>query len=72
MQSTIDSLTIYGGDPKPAEINTYNDHRMAMAFAVAGLFAEGETEITGAECADVSFPGFYDALASVRTALVSA
>ncbi|MEQ1924038.1 MAG: hypothetical protein ABL952_16145, partial [Pyrinomonadaceae bacterium] len=37
----------------------------AMAFAVAGLLADGETEIVGAECADVSFPGFFETLASV-------
>jgi 3-phosphoshikimate 1-carboxyvinyltransferase len=36
-----------------------------MAMAVAGLLAEGDTEIAGAECVDVSFPGFFDALRSV-------
>jgi 3-phosphoshikimate 1-carboxyvinyltransferase len=46
-----------------AKIDSFNDHRIAMAFGIAGLFAEGETEIAGAECADVSFPGFFDVLA---------
>ena len=41
-KSTIDTLTIYGGNPKAAEINTYNDHRMAMAFAVAATELEVE------------------------------
>jgi 3-phosphoshikimate 1-carboxyvinyltransferase len=36
-----------------------------MAFAVAGLAAEGETRIHGAECADVSFPGFWEVLSRV-------
>jgi 3-phosphoshikimate 1-carboxyvinyltransferase len=45
-----------------AEIETFGDHRIAMAFAVAALFAEGETVISNAECANVSFPGFYDEL----------
>jgi 3-phosphoshikimate 1-carboxyvinyltransferase len=38
-----------------------------MMLAVAGLIAEGETVIEGAECVDVSFPGFFDALASVMS-----
>jgi 3-phosphoshikimate 1-carboxyvinyltransferase len=45
-----------------ADIVTRNDHRIAMAFAVAALTAQGETRIHDAECADVSFPGFWDAL----------
>jgi len=43
-------------------IKTYGDHRIAMAFAVAGLVAAGETQIEGAECASVSFPGFFQTL----------
>ena len=46
-------------------VETAGDHRIAMAFAVAGLLAEGTTEILDADCASVSFPGFYEALASV-------
>jgi 3-phosphoshikimate 1-carboxyvinyltransferase len=45
-----------------ATIDSFGDHRIAMAFAVAGLFAEGETIIEGAECAAVSFPGFFEVL----------
>ncbi len=45
-----------------AVVDSYGDHRIAMAFAVAGLLATGETEITGAECVDISFPGFFDVL----------
>ncbi len=48
-----------------AKVDSFGDHRIAMAFAVAGLFAEGETEIIGHECADISFPGFFDVLRSL-------
>lgn len=50
---------------KGATVNSFGDHRIAMAFAIAALFAEGETEISGAECAAISFPNFYQTLASV-------
>ena len=45
-----------------ARVDSFGDHRIAMAFAVAGLLAEGETEIAGADCAAVSFPGFFEVL----------
>lgn len=48
-----------------AKINPRGDHRIAMAFTVAGLIAEGETEITGAECVAISFPEFFYLLAAV-------
>ena len=48
-----------------ARVDSFGDHRIAMAFAVAGLLAEGETIIDGAECAGVSFPGFFEVLANV-------
>lgn len=61
-----DGLRIPGGQRlHGADIRTRGDHRIAMAFAVAGLSAGGETKIHDAECADVSFPGFWDVLQSV-------
>lgn len=48
-----------------AKIDSRGDHRIAMAFAVAGLVAEGETEISDAECVAVSFPQFFAMLESV-------
>ncbi len=58
-----DGLTIHGGTRLcGADIETRADHRIAMAFAVAGLAASGETRINHAECADVSFPGFWQSL----------
>jgi len=52
-----------------AAIESHGDHRIAMSFAVAALAASGETHIHQAECADVSFPGFFDALARLRSGL---
>lgn len=48
-----------------APIESYGDHRIAMAFAVAGLIAGGATEINDAEAASVSLPEFYDLLANL-------
>ena len=48
-----------------AELDSFGDHRIAMAFAVAALAADGESAIHGAEAASVSFPGFWDTLAAV-------
>ncbi|MGZ4030651.1 MAG: 3-phosphoshikimate 1-carboxyvinyltransferase [Tumebacillaceae bacterium] len=45
-----------------AQIDTYHDHRIAMAMAVAGLVAEGTTTIDDWESVDVSFPGFHELL----------
>jgi 3-phosphoshikimate 1-carboxyvinyltransferase len=49
--------TLHGGT-----IDSGLDHRIAMAFSIAALRAEGETEIHGAEAAAVSFPEFFDYL----------
>jgi 3-phosphoshikimate 1-carboxyvinyltransferase len=55
-----DGITVEGGAPlRGARVRSHADHRIAMALGVAGLAAEGATEIDGAECADVSFPGFF-------------
>ncbi len=48
-----------------AEIDSLGDHRIAMAFAIAGLRAEGETLIHGAGAAVISYPGFFEALESI-------
>lgn len=45
-----------------ARVESFDDHRIAMSFAVAGLIAEGETEVAGAEAASVSLPEFYQLL----------
>ena len=45
-----------------AHINSFLDHRIAMAFAVAGLVADGETVLSDSQCVDVSYPGFFETL----------
>ena len=60
-----DGLKVDGqraGKLRGAEIEPHGDHRIAMAFAVAGLAAAGPTVILNAECAGVSFPDFYKEL----------
>ncbi|PKQ38605.1 MAG: 3-phosphoshikimate 1-carboxyvinyltransferase [Actinobacteria bacterium HGW-Actinobacteria-1] len=57
--ATEDTLTVTGGRPLVgAELDSLADHRLAMAFAIAGLVAEGETVIDRFEAVDVSYPGF--------------
>lgn len=61
-----DGLIIPGGQTlRGAEIDSCGDHRIAMAFAVAALRAEGETLIRGAESAAISYPEFFQALEEV-------
>lgn len=58
-----DGLRIKGKQQlRGAKVDSYGDHRIAMSFAVAGLIAEGSTEITGADAASVSLPEFYSLL----------
>lgn len=56
-----DGLEIEGGRPSGAEVETYNDHRMAMSFAIAGLAVPG-VKIKGERCVDKSFPRFWEVL----------
>ena len=60
---TEDGMIIEGGYPlHGALIDSHADHRIAMSFAVAALAADGETEISGAECVQISYPEFYQDL----------
>ena len=61
-----DGMAIDGGtELEGAEITTYGDHRIAMAFAIAGLVARGETVIKDAECVTTSHPSFWEDLESI-------
>lgn len=61
-----DGMAITGGKPlHGATVETYDDHRIAMAMGIAGLAASGETTVLEAECAQVSFPDFWSQLADV-------
>lgn len=59
-----DTLVIHGGesDLQGARLDGRADHRIIMALSVAGLVAEGDTTVVGAEHVDVSFPEFFDVL----------
>jgi 3-phosphoshikimate 1-carboxyvinyltransferase len=66
LDESADGLVISGPTRlRGAEIDSYNDHRIAMAFAVAGLMADSPTTICGAECVDISFPGFFERLGQI-------
>jgi 3-phosphoshikimate 1-carboxyvinyltransferase len=63
-RETQDGLIIQGGSPQPARIETYNDHRIAMSFALAGLAVPG-IEIADKKTVDKSFPGFWEELKKI-------
>jgi 3-phosphoshikimate 1-carboxyvinyltransferase len=61
-----DGLSVSGPTKlRGALLDSHGDHRIAMAFAVAALLAEGESEISGAECVAISFPEFFPLLESL-------
>jgi 3-phosphoshikimate 1-carboxyvinyltransferase len=61
-----DGMRIPGGQRlHGAELESFGDHRIAMAFAVAALRAEGETTICGADAAGVSYPTFFEELRKI-------
>ncbi|MBL8294213.1 MAG: 3-phosphoshikimate 1-carboxyvinyltransferase [Bryobacterales bacterium] len=65
--TTADGFHVPGGQRfRGAEVDSFGDHRIAMAFAVAGLAADGETTIANPEAASVSFPEFYATLERLR------
>lgn len=64
-----DILTIEGGSPKGCVIDPWGDHRIAMAFSILGLAAEGETTILDADCVSKSYPGFWGDLEALGVEL---
>jgi 3-phosphoshikimate 1-carboxyvinyltransferase len=67
VQEFEDGMEIEGGHPlHGAEIDSFGDHRIAMAFAIAGLFAKGETVIRNTDCVNTSYPGFAHHLDAIR------
>jgi 3-phosphoshikimate 1-carboxyvinyltransferase len=68
VQTTADGMRIRGRGGRPltgARVESHGDHRIAMAFAVAGLVADGGVEIADADCVEVSFPDFFACLAEL-------
>jgi 3-phosphoshikimate 1-carboxyvinyltransferase len=61
VESDWDTVTIHPGAPRPCEVQTYDDHRMAMSFAVTGLRAPG-IRIANPGCVSKTFPEFFDVL----------
>ena len=65
--ATDDGMVIEGGHTlHGAVVDSHLDHRIAMSFAVAALNADGETEILGADCVNISYPAFYRDLLKIQ------
>lgn len=72
VRELYDGMEIIGGKRlKGARVPSFGDHRIAMAFAVAGLFADGETIIEDVECVDTSYPGFEEDLKRFQSRSIS-
>jgi len=66
VEETEDGMIISGGHQlKGATVQSYGDHRIAMAFSILGLFAEGETRICDTDCVNTSYPGFETTLKEI-------
>jgi 3-phosphoshikimate 1-carboxyvinyltransferase len=62
---TDDGFVVHPGDPRPAVVQTYGDHRIAMSFALLGLRSDG-IRIADPGCVAKTFPGFFEALEGLR------
>ena len=66
IHSEGNTLIIDGPTPlKGATVNSYKDHRTAMSLLVAGMVAEGQTQVRDVECINTSFPIFFDLLSQL-------
>lgn len=65
-EETTDTLTIHHSKLKGTKLDGRHDHRIVMACSVASLIAEGESEVTDAEYAAVSFPNFFELMTSLN------
>jgi 3-phosphoshikimate 1-carboxyvinyltransferase len=65
--TTADGFVVQPGIPRPARVETYDDHRMAMSFALLGLRVPG-IEIADPEVVAKTFPGYWDALGQLGSA----
>lgn len=61
-----DGMVIHPSKLKGTAVNGHGDHRVVMALAIASLLAEGETDISTSEAVDITFPGFFDLLDSLK------
>jgi 3-phosphoshikimate 1-carboxyvinyltransferase len=66
IETTPDGFIIQGPQKlKGANIDSFHDHRIAMAFSIAALVAEGENVIHGSECVAISYPEFFSTLSEL-------
>ena len=66
VEATDDGMIIHGGKPlRGCTVNPHMDHRIAMSCAVAGLLTNGDLDIDNADCAQISYPKFYEDLKSL-------
>ncbi|MSR36925.1 MAG: 3-phosphoshikimate 1-carboxyvinyltransferase [Gemmatimonadetes bacterium] len=64
VEELADGLEVEGSDhPLEGEVDSFDDHRIAMAFGVLGALPGNRIRVRGRECVDVSFPGFWEQLA---------
>lgn len=69
VEEFFDGMEIQGGASlKGTRIESHGDHRIAMAFAIAGLHADGETTISDTDCIRTSYPGFEDQIREIMAA----
>ena len=71
VRSNTDSITVLGGKPHGAVIDSYNDHRIAMSFAICAFAANGATEITNAQVVSKSYPDFFTDLKDIGAKIQS-
>ncbi len=63
---TDDGMVIRGGNPlRGADVESYDDHRVAMSLAIAALNADGDTNINNSDCIRISYPGFFEDISSL-------
>ena len=67
VDSFEDGMAIYGGELRGTDIDPLGDHRLAMAFSIAGLVSNKPVRILDERCVNISYPAFYDDLASLFT-----
>ncbi len=71
IETGSDYMIVNGGKALTgANVDSYDDHRVAMALTVAGLFAKGETKVRDAQCASVSFPRFFELMNKIGANIV--
>lgn len=66
VQETDDGMIIRGGHMKRARIDPKGDHRLAMAFSIAGLASHGGVYLENPACVDISYPTFFDDLSKLE------